>query len=119
MGDSHASKAQACYSRRAFRASDPSLRRTHFETLRPLCPACRALRGLEVPLSVASVLREEGEHVVEGALGCGSCGEQYPIVDGVPLLLADLPSYVASGGLTLPCPAALAPRPRGHLGPAR
>jgi SAM-dependent methyltransferase len=64
------------------------------------------------------VLREEGEHIVEGALACPACGAQYPILDGVPLLLADLASYVASGGTALLTRDDLAIETENRLGEA-
>lgn len=73
------------------------MRRRHLETLAPVCPVCRAGGSGEIPLALAAVLREEGEHVVEGILRCPSpgCQREYPVLDGVPLLLANLRAYVA------------------------
>jgi len=73
------------------------VRRRHFETLAPLCPVCRA-RGAESGLGLAGIYREEGEHVVEGALRCTDpgCLSEFPILDGIPLLLPNLRAYVAS-----------------------
>jgi SAM-dependent methyltransferase/uncharacterized protein YbaR (Trm112 family) len=73
------------------------MRRRHFEALRPVCPVCRAARNAESPLALAVVLREEGGHVVEGTLRCPdpACQREYPILDGIPLLLANLRGYVA------------------------
>ncbi|HEX7183665.1 MAG TPA: methyltransferase domain-containing protein [Thermoanaerobaculia bacterium] len=74
------------------------MRRRHFEALRPVCPVCRAGRGEEIPLVLAVVFHEEGEHVVEGTLRCSapSCLREYPVLDGVPLILANLRGYVAA-----------------------
>ncbi|HEX6903550.1 MAG TPA: methyltransferase domain-containing protein [Thermoanaerobaculia bacterium] len=68
------------------------MRRGHLEALRPVCPVCRA----GAPLSLKSVLKEEDGHVFEGLLGCPtpSCQREYPILDGIPLLLVDLRGYV-------------------------
>ena len=44
------------------------------------CPVCKG------PLDLRSE-REEGEEVVEGALFCAHCREEYPIRDGIPNLL--------------------------------
>lgn len=43
------------------------------------------------------ILREEGEHILEGALRCPdpACQREYPILDGIPLLLGNLRAYVA------------------------
>lgn len=44
------------------------------------CPVCKA------PLTL-SVTREDGPEVLDGALRCTACGEDYPIADGIPNLL--------------------------------
>ena len=44
------------------------------------CPMCKG----ELTLSVD---KEEGDEVVEGALHCKACGENYPIEDTIPNLL--------------------------------
>jgi SAM-dependent methyltransferase/uncharacterized protein YbaR (Trm112 family) len=72
------------------------VRRRHFEALRPLCPVCRAASAQEFPLRLASVAREEGEVVLEGMLHCSNaaCRREYPILDGVPLLVPAIRTYV-------------------------
>lgn len=72
------------------------MRPGHLASLAPLCPVCRA-RGVESPVALAEVYREEGEHVVEGALRCSDpgCLSEFPILDGIPLLLPNLRAYVA------------------------
>jgi SAM-dependent methyltransferase/uncharacterized protein YbaR (Trm112 family) len=80
------------------------VRLRHFEALRPVCPVCRA-RGEETPLRLATVERRAGDCVVEGVLHCPrpDCQREYPILDGVPVLVADLRGYVTNQfqGLTL------------------
>lgn len=76
------------------------MRRSHLEALAPVCPVCRRAGRGPAPLSLARVLREEGGVVVEGMLQCGrpECLREYPVIDGVPLLIAELRSWV-SGSL--------------------
>lgn len=64
-----------------------------FERLGPLCPACR-LRGVEEPLRLAAVEVERSGDVDAGILACGTCGTEYPILDGVPVIVPDLTRYV-------------------------
>jgi SAM-dependent methyltransferase/uncharacterized protein YbaR (Trm112 family) len=74
------------------------MKRRHLEALRPVCPVCRAGGAGENPLSLASVLKEEEDgSVIQGLLRCpnAACQREYPILDGVPLLLANLRGYVA------------------------
>ncbi len=68
------------------------MRRRHFETLAPRCPVCRN----EQPLRLERVLREQGEHVLEGWLACAnpSCLREFPVLDGAPLLAPDLRAHV-------------------------
>ncbi|HTQ80486.1 MAG TPA: hypothetical protein VMM92_10855, partial [Thermoanaerobaculia bacterium] len=72
------------------------MRRAHLASLAPFCPVCRS-RGTTSPLGLAAVHREEGEHVIEGALRCQDpgCLSEFPILDGIPLLVANLRAYVA------------------------
>lgn len=46
-----------------------------------VCPGCRADLTLEA-------FTEQGEEVVEGALACARCAATFPVVEGVPRLLA-------------------------------
>lgn len=66
----------------------------HFEALRPVCPACRR-RGLDNALSVSVIEAEAGDDIEAGILGCGHCGAEYPIVDGLPILVPDVRRFVS------------------------
>jgi SAM-dependent methyltransferase/uncharacterized protein YbaR (Trm112 family) len=73
------------------------LRRHHFEALKPVCPRCRLQRQQDIPLLLQTVLREEDDTVYEGVIHCPDpvCLLEYPIIDGIPLLLPDVRSYLA------------------------
>lgn len=66
------------------------MRREHLERLRPLCPACR-----DGVLEVGTVARADGDDVREGALVCPHCEREHPIVDGIPIVVADLVSWAS------------------------
>ncbi len=78
------------------------MRRRHFEALDPVCLVCRG-RGVEVPLELTSVWLEDGEHVVEAMLQCqdATCRREYPIIDGIPILLRDVRAYVQTNLLAI------------------
>ena len=65
--------------------------------MRPICLRCRRNLEQEVPLTIGSVLREAGDTILEGLLVCSNqeCPSEYPIIDGIPIILADLRAYVS------------------------
>jgi SAM-dependent methyltransferase/uncharacterized protein YbaR (Trm112 family) len=80
------------------------VRRRHFEALRPVCPVCRNVEtGAASAVRLAGVLREEQEVVLEGTLCCGNdaCQREYPIIDGIPLLIPAIRTYVSENLLPI------------------
>lgn len=78
------------------------MRRRHFEELRPLCPVCLR-QGMRHALRIASVFREADGIIVEAMLHCDNadCRREYPVLDGIPYLVADLRAYVSNQILAL------------------
>ncbi len=79
------------------------VRRLHFETLRPVCPVCRVAATAEFPLQLAQVVEEENDYIVQGVLHCSNehCLREYPIVDGIPLIVANIRQYVGDNILSI------------------
>lgn len=66
------------------------MRREHLERLRPVCAACRT-----GTLGLGTVAREDAGDVREGVLVCPDCNREHPIVDGIPVVVADLVSWAS------------------------
>jgi SAM-dependent methyltransferase/uncharacterized protein YbaR (Trm112 family) len=81
----------------------------------PLCPACRA-----VTPELASIERRAGPEILEGILVCPNptCRRETPIIDGIPLLLADLGSFFAHQGNEVMRRRDLSPRLESLIGDA-
>lgn len=79
------------------------MRRRHFETLRPFCPVCWKASDAASPLRIAQVIREEHDHIVEGALHCSNenCLREFPIIDGIPLIVSNIRQYVSENILAI------------------
>ena len=74
------------------------MRRRHFDALQPICPRCALEGRAALPLELASVLAGTDDLVQEGLLHCRSeeCRLEYPIIDGVPIIVPDVRSYIAN-----------------------
>lgn len=79
------------------------MRLRHFETIRPVCPTCRTEGTDGAPLTIAHVLQESAGQITEAILHCSNsgCQREYPVIDGIPLLLADLRRFMTDNALRL------------------
>jgi SAM-dependent methyltransferase len=75
----------------------------HFAAFAPVCGVCRQVSGTEHSLQLSRVMAEEQDDVLEGLLLCPGCQREYPILDGIPLLLPGLRAYVEQNIFHLIC----------------
>jgi SAM-dependent methyltransferase len=73
------------------------VRREHFDRLRPVCPTCRASGRPAAELRLGAIVRAEDDDVREGVLICTEslCQREHPIIDGIPIVVADLASWTS------------------------
>lgn len=73
------------------------MRRSHFDTLQPICPRCRRDQHLAVPIALTTVLEEDKHGIVQGILQCtgDTCYQEYPILDGIPILVPNVRTYIS------------------------
>ena len=93
------------------------MRRELFERIGPVCPTCRDGERAH-PLRIAWVIREEDGHIVEGLIQCPNphCYREYPILDGVPMLLAGIRAYMDHSALGVLTRTDLSPQIESLLG---
>jgi SAM-dependent methyltransferase/uncharacterized protein YbaR (Trm112 family) len=72
------------------------MRRDHFELLRPICPVCRLAGRPPAALGLEVIAHQQDDDVEEGLLRCPDpgCRHEFPILDGVPLIVPQLREYV-------------------------
>ncbi|MEO3389456.1 class I SAM-dependent methyltransferase [Mesorhizobium sp. CAU 1741] len=93
------------------------MQRQHFKALTPVCPSCRT-RGLSSPLAVTLVEADDGEDILAGIIGCTVCGAEYPIIDGLPVIVADVRRFVQDNLFYLMARDDLTPAVESLLGDA-
>ncbi len=79
------------------------MRRGHFSAFAPHCPHCaRTGVGRQV-LVLAEVRAEQGDAVISGVLHCPNpgCLLEYPIVDGIPVIVPELRTLLTERGIEL------------------
>jgi SAM-dependent methyltransferase/uncharacterized protein YbaR (Trm112 family) len=74
----------------------------HFHILKPLCPVCRPASG-EYPLEIGKAIKGDDDYLQEGILVCSNeqCRSEFPVIDGIPIILANLRSYISQNILPL------------------
>jgi SAM-dependent methyltransferase/uncharacterized protein YbaR (Trm112 family) len=79
------------------------VRRRHFEAFAPVCPSCiKHGRGRHA-LTLAAVYDEQEGDVRAGILHCSNsaCCHEYPIIDGIPVIVPTLRALMAERGVEL------------------
>lgn len=96
------------------------MRYRHFEELRPVCPHCLRSRGAVSPLLLGVVEVEEPGGVRWGTLLCSDtdCGLEYPVIDGIPVLVPDVRGWMAANGHLVLARSDLPPVLEGVVGDA-
>lgn len=89
----------------------------HFETLAPVCPLCRR-QGSDHALHLAVVEQESRGDIGAGILQCTACGAEYPIIEGLPILVTDVRQFVQQNLFYLMARDDLTPAVEGLLGDA-
>ena len=94
------------------------MKRTHFEAFRPFCPYCRHNGDGEQPLRISFEAKANSTEILEGALQCthAACLGEYPIIDGLPVLVPNVRTWVVENLDRLMARSDLAPEIESLLG---
>jgi SAM-dependent methyltransferase/uncharacterized protein YbaR (Trm112 family) len=73
------------------------MRLSHWTALAPICPRCKSVAGELHPLLIADVFSRD-EVIQQGIIHCPSvaCQQEYPIIDGAPILVPNVKEYIAA-----------------------
>jgi len=94
------------------------MRRSSFEALKPVCPICRQRESVDSPLFVAIEEKADDEAILAGILQCGRCGGEFPVLDGMPVLVPDVRRFVEDNLFYLMAREDLTPAVESLLGDA-
>ena len=86
----------------------------------PHCPVCARDRGTAPPLGLAEGFLEHRDDVLSGILVCAdaACRHEYPIVDGIPVIMPDLRRHLGERAIELLLRDDLDPAILGLIGDA-
>ena len=93
------------------------MRLSHFAAFAPVCPVCRVGEHAH-PLTLAAVMAGAAGEVTGGILHCSNpaCQHEFPVVDGIPLIVPDLSRLLAERGVEFFTRDDLDPTLQGLLG---
>ncbi len=96
------------------------MRLRHFEAFAPICPVCAAAARPASPLVPAHVLAGDEAEIEAGILHCeaAACRHEYPIIDGIPLIVPQLRPLLRERGIELLLRRDLAPELESLVGDA-
>ncbi|RYY15023.1 MAG: methyltransferase domain-containing protein [Alphaproteobacteria bacterium] len=79
------------------------MRRKHFAAWAPHCPICIRDRGQSLPLLLGEITAEAQDDVEAATLVCAeaSCRAEFPIIDGIPIIMANLRQHLGERAVEL------------------
>ena len=79
------------------------MRRSHFDAWAPHCPICARDRRQTPALLLADGVTEAEGDVLSGTLVCAdaTCRAEYPVIDGIPIILANLRQHLGERAVEL------------------
>ena len=79
------------------------MRRGHFAAFAPHCPHCARTDAGRQVLVLAEVTAEQADEVISGVLHCPNpaCQHEYPIIDGIPVIVPELRTLLTERGIEL------------------
>ena len=79
------------------------MRRRHFAAFAPHCPRCASDGAGRHELTLDTVLEEQDGDVLSGILHCSNpaCRHEYPIIDGIPVIVPALGALLTERGIEL------------------
>ena len=73
----------------------------HFNTFAPVCPVCARAGRSPKRLVLAHIGARTDTHILAGTLHCPDCQHEYPVLDGIPVIVPELTQLLAERGLEL------------------
>ena len=77
------------------------MRLRHFEAFAPRCPVCVRAGRSPPPLVIAHVAARTDDAITAGILHCPDCAHEYPVLDGVPVIVPDLRRLLGERGIEM------------------
>ena len=79
------------------------MRRSHFDAFAPLCPVCMRGGQISKPLILSLIVAETARGIDSGILRCAQpdCQHEYPIIDGIPIIVPELRRLLSDRGVEL------------------
>lgn len=79
------------------------MRLAHFAAFAPHCPVCARDRSMQIRLGLPDATVQPDGTVLSGILVCGdpACRHEYPIIDGIPVLMPDLRQHLGERAIEL------------------
>ena len=77
------------------------MRLAHLAAFAPRCPVCLRNGLTPTPLALGAVAVRTETEIVQGVLLCPDCQHEYPVIDRVPVIVADLRRVLSERGLEM------------------
>jgi len=72
------------------------VKQSHFDAIAPICPVCRRDKNLENALKLHHIAARAGNEIEAGLLLCEGCMREFPIIDGIPVIVPDVRTHLST-----------------------